>query len=228
MALLKLGSLAVDIRGSVGGVTFARNRGGAYARARVAPLNPASPQQGFVRSTLADLVQRWSSALTASQRAAWNLYADNVLLNNSLGEPRKVSGINMYVRSNQLIIQTGGSVLDTAPTTFTVGPTFSPVFDFNAANDTFDVDGLGGYTPPTGGVRLFISQSTPQNPGVNFHKSPFRQVFGDLIPAGAFTPINAQPLAFPIASGQAVFMRSIAVLPDGRVGGSVIQRFLVA
>lgn len=229
MALLKLGGLIADIRGSVGGVTFARNRGGAYARNRTVPINPSSTRQTAVRALLGDLSNVWTTTLTQAQRAAWELYAANVPLINPLGEARNVSGINMFVRTNSVMLDTGGTRLDDAPTEFTVGPTITPSFSIDAAADTFDINDLGGYPETAPGVRLFVAVGRPQNPGINFYKSPFRKAYGDLIvevtnPA----PVADIPLPYPVAAGQALFIRSIALTPDGRLGGEVIQRFLVA
>lgn len=228
MALLKMGSLVVDARGSVGGVTFARNRGGAYARARVAPLNPASVRQVAVRSTLASLAAQWSNTLTGVQRTAWELYASNVPLINSLGEPRNVSGQNMFIRTNQLVLDCGGAVVTAAPTNFTVGPTITPTLVPDVAADQVDMTAWPGFVNPAAGTYMLIQQGTPQNAGVNFFKGPFRKIYGALIiTPGNPLPKNDVPLAYPIVAGQAVFFRTIAITIDGRVGVGVVQRFLV-
>jgi len=227
-ALIRFGGGVAEMRGSIGGTTFARNRGGAYARNRTTPLNPASVRQSAVRATLADLSAAWSNALTASERAAWELYAANVPLLNSLGEARQVSGVNMYVRTNQLVLDCGGSRIDAAPTIFTVGPTISPTYVLDEAADELDITDLGGFTIPAEGTYLFIAQGTPQNAGVNFFRSPFRKIRGELLATGHVFPDTGTPLAFPIAAGQADFIRTIAITADGRVGGESVQRFLVS
>lgn len=228
MALLKFGAMIADARGSVGGVVFARNRGGAYARNRTVPINPNTSRQSAVRALLGDLANIWTNTLTQVQRDAWELYAANVPLVNSLGESRNVSGINMYVRTNSVMLDTGGTRLDAAPTDFTVGPTISPSYTIDAAADTFDIDDLDGYSEASPGIRLFVSVGRPQNAGVNFYRSPFRKAYGDLIITGTNpTPVEDIPLPYPVAAGQALFIRSIALTTDGRLGGEVIQRFLV-
>jgi hypothetical protein len=221
--------MVTEIRGSIGGTVFARNRGGAYARARTVGVNPSTTRQTSVRSLLADLAQYWSNTLTAAQRSAWNLYAANVPLINSLGEARNVSGQNMFVRTNSLVLDTGGTLLAAAPTNFTVGPTVTPTFTVDSAADTFDLTNLGSFTNPAGGTRFLLSVGRPQNAGVNFYKAPFQKAYGDLIIAVTNAPpIEDIPLPYPVAAGQAVFIRSIAITVDGRVGVPVIQRFLVS
>jgi hypothetical protein len=229
MALIRTGGLISDIRGSIGGTVFARNRGGAYARNRTAPLNPQTSAQVRARSALATFAQRWATVLTQAQRDAWDLYAENVPLPNSLGESRNVSGIAMYNRANTLLQQCGMTTVDDAPTIFTVGPTIQPTITLAAAADTATVTDLGDWDFEEDPVGVFIAQGRPQNPGVQFYKSPFTRILGleatgQSLPAG-FADI---PLAYPIEAGQAVFLRVSNVLPDGRVGVPVIQRFLVA
>lgn len=229
MALLKFGAMIADARGSIGGTVFARNRGGAYARNRTVPINPGTTRQTAVRALLGDLANAWTNTLSQVQRDAWELYAANVPLVNSLGEARNVSGINMYVRTNSVMLDTGGTRLDTAPVDFTVGPTITPAFTIDAAADEFDITGLGGYPETAPGIRLLVTIGRPQNAGVNFYKAPFRKAYGDLIVAVTNpTPVEDIPLPYPVAAGQALFIRSIALTTDGRLGGPVIQRFLVA
>lgn len=229
MALIKLGAVAAEIRGSIGGTVFARNRGGQYIRSRSVPINPASTRQVVVRQRLATLSEAWTNTLTQAQRDAWDLYADNVQLPNRLGELRSVTGLNMYVRGNALLLDTAGTRVDDAPTEFTAGPSFTPTITLDASADTLSVTNLGGYTPSTDGtVGLLIQQGRPQQAGVTFYRSPFQRIDGSQIADEATDLPTDVPLAFPIAAGQAVFIRTATVTPDGRVGVPVVQRFLAS
>jgi len=229
MALIKLGGMIAEIRGSVGGATFARNRGGAYVRNRSIPINPASVNQTRVRQLLAQLTELWTSALSEAQRESWRTYAANVPLINSLGEPREATGLNHYVRSNSLLLDTGGSRVDNAPTAFTVGPSFTPTISIDPATDTLDVTDLGGFTPSTDGtIGFLISMGPPQSPGVNFFRSPFRKIDGTQIADEGTDLPTGVSLVFPIEPGQSVFIRTTQVTTDGRVGVPVVQRFLAA
>jgi hypothetical protein len=229
MALVKLGGMIAEIRGSVGGSTFARNRGGAYVRNRSVPLNPQTTNQVAVRTLFGIFAQRFSDTLTASQRDAWEQYAANVLLPNSLGESRQVTALNHYIRSNTLLSLTNQSLVDDAPTQFTTGPTIEPTITLDATADTLSFTDLGDYTPSTDGtIGVYTSQGDPQQPGVNFYKAPFRRVTGDAIADEATDLPSSVALPKPIAAGQAVFIRTASVTPDGRVGVPVIQRFLAS
>jgi hypothetical protein len=229
MALIKLGAIAAEIRGSIGGAVFARNRGGQYVRNRSIPLNPQSVRQVEVRADFGDLSNRWSTILTEAQREGWANYAANVPLPNALGESRNVTPLNMYQRGNALALDTAIPFIDDGPTEFTLGPTITPTITLDVAADTLTVTDLGGYDPDTSGViGLLIQQGRPQQPGVNFYKSPFRKIDGRPIVNLAGGLPTAVPLAFPLAAGQAQFIRTNVVTSDGRVGVPVIQRFLAA
>jgi hypothetical protein len=227
MALLKLGPLVSDMRGSIGGTVFARNRGGVYARARVVGINPQTARQVAVRASLGDLAQLWSTTLTDAQRAAWELYAANVLIPNSLGEPRSLTGQQMYVRSNTLLLDTGGTRVDDAPTIFTVGPTITPTYTNTPATDVISLVDFGGYDPATADeIGVLTQMGTPQNGGVQFFKSPFRKIGGAQYAIVPAAPVD-MAAAFPFEAGQAIFIRTAVVTVDGRVGVPTTQRFLV-
>jgi len=227
MALIKLGALVANISGSIGGTTFARNRGGAYIRNRTVPLNPQSPRQVAIRQIFGSLSNLWSTTVTSVQRTAWELYAENVPLTNSLGEDRNVSGINMYQRGNSLLLDTNGVREDDGPTVFTKGPSISPTITLDSAANELTITNLGGYDPATDGfIGLLVAQGRPQQPGVNFYKAPFTKIDGEQHVDLASLPTDV-PLEFPISAGQAVFIRTAVVTIDGRVGVPVVQRFLV-
>jgi hypothetical protein len=105
MALMKLGIVATDIRGSVGGTVFSRNLGGAYTRARVAPVNRNSPKQTAVRAAFGAGAKLWSGTFTALQRSAWTFFAAANPLVNVLGSSIIVSGLAMSQKLNQVLAQ---------------------------------------------------------------------------------------------------------------------------
>jgi hypothetical protein len=112
MALIKLGSIATGISGSIAGVTYARNSAGYYGRARTYPVNPNTTAQIVMRSAVKYFTARWHEVLTSTMRNTWNAYAQSVSMKNKLGESIKLSGFNMYVRYNTFRIQNGNSKAD--------------------------------------------------------------------------------------------------------------------
>ena len=59
MAKIKLSAIVSEMRGKLNGSVFSKNRGGAYIRTKVTPVNPQSLAQGLVRATLTNLSQAW-------------------------------------------------------------------------------------------------------------------------------------------------------------------------
>lgn len=220
------GPIATDMRGSVGGLTASRNRGGPYFRARVAPVQPASPEQAEVKQLLSQLVNIWSSILTPAQRAAWDNYADLVHLPNSLGVFRNVGGIGMYVRGNLSRLQASTTDLpraDDGPVDFTTGEFTQPdVAAFSEATQGFSVvfDNTDGWANEDESAML-VYVSRAHNPGVNFFKGPYR--FAGLILGDSITPPTspaAMSAPFPFVETQKLFARVTVTRKDGRLSST--------
>lgn len=117
MAIIKLGSTIVGIRGTIGGLTFSENAGGPYAklwtRGRRKQSNPVTQNRGI----WSQWAQAWRS-LSSAQRSGWDTYAAAApqQLTNSLGINYFASGFNWFVRINQHLASLGRGQRDTAPT----------------------------------------------------------------------------------------------------------------
>lgn len=104
--------------GSIGGLTYSRNRGGLYTRTRTVPSNPATERQGIARENLATAVATWTNDLTLAQRQAWISYAQATPFVDALGNQIILSGQQMFIRTYTMRILGGiDPVLD--------GPTMS-------------------------------------------------------------------------------------------------------
>jgi hypothetical protein len=143
-------TLLADARGSMGGITASRNKGGSYLRARVKPTNPMSTAQQEVRQAFALAVAAWS-ALTSAQRNAWNAYADQTPVTDALGETIKHSGRAWYVAQYAFLIRVSQTPGSTAPTT----------------------PGLGMLGEPTGlalsvadGLTVSFNEAAPDSPSI--------------------------------------------------------------
>lgn len=227
MALIKPGPLVADIRGSIGGTVFARNRGGMYVRNRTTPLNPQSLAQTAVRATLGSLSNTWTTVLTQSERDAWDEWAGQVPVPNAFGEDRYLSGINAFVAANSLLLQAGESLLTAAPTVYSKGPTIQATYVPVAATGAIPLTDVGEFDPPAAGTIVLAYASAPKNPGINFFKGPFRFVGAGTISTGVpELPLDMGTSPFPFAVGQPIFIRTRVITPDGRVGGSTVGRFL--
>jgi hypothetical protein len=127
MALLTLGSVVTDIRKSIGGTTYSRNKGGAYARARVAPINRNTPAQSQVRANFASNAKLWSGTFTAAERTAWAAFAAANPLVNILGASIIVSGLAMAQKLNQVLAQIDQPVITTPPPDLSVPALAAPL-----------------------------------------------------------------------------------------------------
>ncbi len=214
------GALATELSGSLGGITASRNAGGPYFRARVTPVNPGSVFQAAVRGFVASLTSGWNSLLTPGQRDGWNTYALNVQIPDAFGDPRNVSGIAMYVRSNVPRLQAGLPRVDDGPAVFNLGPFTNPGFEtFVAAANTFDVT----FTDTDAwanedNAAMIILASRPQNPSVNFFKGPYR--FAGLVAgASVLAPTSPETISAPfnIEVGQRIFVQARVSRADGRL-----------
>jgi hypothetical protein len=210
-----------EASGSIAGVTYSHNRGGQYMRARAVPVNPNTLQQQVVRNIMAARSAAWGSVLTQSQRDSWEAYADQVLLPDALGEPRKATGLNHYIRCNVPRTQAGmtGSPLQTGPATFDLGSYTAPVLGVIDASDTTASIAYTATDPwaiAVGGAML-IYASAGQPPAIAYFKGPYRyagKVLGAVVPP---TSPYACPLPFAVQTGQRVFVKISFIQVDGRL-----------
>lgn len=234
MAIIQFGGGVAEARGSVGGTVFSRNKAGAYMRNRVTPVNPGSSFQQNVRFAVATLASRWVEILTPAQRAAWETYSANVLLPNSLGQPRDVGGIAMYIRSNAPRVAFPYMTpvfVDDAPTIFDLGTFTQPdnlVFSEAAQTLSMGFDNTDAWANESGAA-MMVYIGGPQNPSKQFYKGPYR--FGEAI-LGDDTTAPTSPESinspFPFVAGQNMYARVNVTRLDGRLASSFQARTLAS
>jgi hypothetical protein len=211
-------ALVTAVSGSIGGLVGSHNAGGQYLRARTIPVNTNTSFQQAVRSYLALLAAAWSDSLEQAQRDAWENYAAQVPITDSLGEPRNISGIAHFLRSNVPRLQAGKARVDDGPTVYTLPSFTGPVFSPEAATDTVDVafTNSDDWAGEVGGG-MVLSASRPQGVGINYFRGPYR--FMDIIPGAVSppaSPFNAT-MPFPTATGDKVFFFARVFRADGRL-----------
>ena len=221
MALFKSPTIA-SASGSLGGMTFSRNKGGMYIRARAVPVNPNTPFQQTLRSAVALLSNYWIDVLTAAQRDAWESYAAHVEVINALGDPMLITGLNHYIRSNAPRIQAGAARTDAAPTVFDLGEFTPPTFAVAATTDDVAVTFLNtdAWANENDG-HMFVYASRPQNPTINYFKGPYR--YADKINGDGVTPPTSPAtinLPFVVEAGHKVFFRVRTARADARLAAS--------
>jgi hypothetical protein len=227
MAKVKFSALISEMRNKLNGSVFARNRGGAYLRTKVTPLNPQTAAQVAARSLLASFSQSWRS-LTEAQRNAWNSVVDQWSTTDVFGDVVNPSGSTLYTRLNINVFLAGGTALVNPPTPIGADslPDLLVTADVSDAEILVDSD-LG--TVPAG--HALVIEATPMlSPGISNAKSKFRVV--ETVPAaGSFAVdiITAYTAKFGgLVAGQKLFVRAkLIVLATGERSQSLVASCIV-
>lgn len=210
---IKWGALVVDGRGKLGGHVAAQNKGGSYLRTKVTPSNPQSTFQTGVRNLFGSISAGWS-ALTASQRAAWNNAVDDWKRTNIFGDLKLPSGKALYQRLNQQAQIAGYSALTTPPAKEDIPDSNVTAVAIDTTANTITATGL--YNGSNATVLCFSSGVV--SAGTSFVKNLMR-IFGDsggssYDPSNAYTNYVAR-FGTP-APGEKVFIGFKIVLSTGQ------------
>jgi hypothetical protein len=218
MALIRTSVAVGDISGSVGGGTFARSKGGLGLRTRRKPINPRSERQQARRSNIAYLTSYWGSTLSAVNRELWMTYAANTSWTNRLGESIKLTGMNMFVAINSLLLLAGQSLKAAAPATAggSAAPIFTVTCDVSDAQVKIAEPSVG-FTKATTGDLLLIFMGRPQSPGQSGPPKGFRYagtIVGSSSTPPTFPTTTAAPFSF--TATQRVVVECLHIDVDGR------------
>jgi hypothetical protein len=188
--------LVGEMRGSMGGLTIARNRFGQYIRNRVAPVQPTSNRRSIIRTHFANLAESFKE-LEGETISAWNEWAKTLNYTDSLGRAITVTGLNAYMAVNTLRLDAGLDRLDSVP----------PFPGFTQIPEGFTVTAEAGSRTlfvafTAGSVRLnvdnnflLVSVGRPLTSSVNYYRSPYVTV-GKII--GKQTPPPTSPAEFDL------------------------------
>lgn len=221
------GLLASAMSGSMAGVVASHNRGGQYFRGRTTPVNPSTVFQQAVRGLMAQLSSAWVNTLDDDQRNAWDNYALNTPLPDSLGDARNAGGKGMYIRGNLPRLQAGLTRVDDGPSSYGLPALSEPTVTTMVASTgvlTFGFTNTDDWAVAVGGA-LLVYVSRPLGPATNFFKGPFQfagKVSGAMTPPTTPKTVNSP---FTYAAGQPGRVRFVSVTPDGRLSGEYILPF---
>lgn len=224
---VKFGAVVVDGRGKAGGHVFSKNRGGAYMRTKVTPINPQTSFQAEVRARLTEFSQGWRE-LTETERAAWNTAVSNFTKTDVFGDIKKPSGINLYVRLNSNIQLGGGAAITEPPVLSTAPNTVEVTVTSDASTPTLSAAFTNSPVPAD--TAYVIECTSQQSPGKSFLKNQYRVL--TVLPAAATTPANilaAYTARFgALIAGQKIGFRSYAIdLLTGIKGQPSVSEILV-
>lgn len=207
MAKVKFSALISEMRNKLNGSVFSRNRGGAYLRNKVTPLNPQTSAQVAARSLLTFFSQSWRS-LTEDQRLAWSGAVASWSTTDIFGDTINPTGATLYIRLNCNISIAGGSpiVLPPAPLGAAALDSLSIVADesSNSLAVTFTA------TPVPADHAMVIESTGNLSPGISNANSSFRTI--EVAPAASASPYNAGAAQIAkfgsLVAGQKIFVRA--------------------
>lgn len=154
-----------EIRGSINGVTFARNRYGLYARSKASPVQPRTPAQAARRAQLTVLSQRWRT-LDEAIRAEWRSFADELRRSDSLGQQYRLSGLQAYLQFNLWRALMGLTPQDNPPPALTAPTPVSITGVTLVAGPPAELNLAFSPTPYSGALAVWAT--APISRGINF------------------------------------------------------------
>jgi hypothetical protein len=206
MAKIKLSAVVSEMRGKLNGSVFSKNRGGAYLRTKVTPVNPQTIAQGNVRARLTTFSQAWRS-LTAAQIQAWNAAVSNFVGTDIFGDIKTPSGINLYNKLNLNLAAAGQTAISNPPLPVGVGyvSALSLAADASASTIAATFTAVGG----SAGQTVIVQATKGVSAGKNFVKSEYRQISTF---SGSATSPQAIGAAYvtkfgTMTTGQKIFVR---------------------
>lgn len=173
MAKFLPGPVVSEVRGSVGGTTFTRNRFGPVMRQRVKPVVSTTEYALAAKARMTTETQAWQG-LTAAQKLAWNEYAAGNPIVGSLGEQQIGTGHIAFVGINTRIAMVGTGALLVPP----VGTPPAPLSGLTLTADIGAGNVEVAYTPtPTGATeRLWIRACVVSSSGINYVSNLLRWI----------------------------------------------------
>lgn len=171
MAKIKFTAFLADMRNKLNGSVFARNRGGAYVRTKVTPLNPQSVRQVAARNLLTSLAQNFRS-LTQEQITAWNEAVTQWQTTDIFGDLVSPTGLALYVRLNANISNAGGTLLTSPPAPVGAEGLTELSLTATVTGSVYDITFLPAAVPAN--HTMYIESTSMLSPGINNANSRFR------------------------------------------------------
>jgi hypothetical protein len=107
---------STEARGGLGALIYNTWRGIATVKRFTSPAQPRTTRQLAVRGYLTTLSRDWAG-LTQVQRDGWNAYAAAHPVSDWTGNPKRITGENMFIKCNTIRLDLGLASVDTAPAT---------------------------------------------------------------------------------------------------------------
>lgn len=210
--------------GSIAGTTHSHNRAGQYTRSKRMPVQPVgSGRRGIVKSNFAAASAAWAG-IGAPLQLAWNNYANGKPYTDALGQSIALTGHQMFVAINAMLLNCGSPISTSVPlsdTVFAAG--FSAFTAVAGASLSVTPTGLGLATD-----YLLIAISAPQSSGVAFCKTFWQEMKvagNDVVATSLYALYLAQ--FGPWIAGQRIFYKLTPVNQYG-VAGTPVMGFITS
>lgn len=210
---------------SQGNTTAARNRGGAYIRNRVVPVNPNTDKQTVQRELLASLSSSWRD-LTQAEREAWIALGLQMTRRDTLGQEYTLTGLQAYTSVNRNLILIGDDPTPTAPA-LDMPPDLTDVDVASLTAAAFTID----WTAALDGDWIVFEATAPVSPGRSFFpRSEYKLVQINDDTAEPPTTIHAAYLSIfgARAVGTKIGVRVRLISGAGFAGPAVLTSGIVA
>lgn len=216
MAKIKFTAIVAEMRNSIAGTTFSKNRYGNYARTKVTPVNPQTAYQQDQRQLLSSLSASWR-ALTQAQRDQWTAQAQNYQRTDIFGDVKVLSGQALYVGLNINLERAGEARID-AP----LSPVESPQLAVTAMTAVYDISDDEMNVTVTispaaipAGFALVIYATPGVSAGKSFVKNLYRYLGTFTVSVGVATLSTAYNARFGnVAVGDYIYLRAALVSTD--------------
>jgi hypothetical protein len=126
-------------RGSVGTVVFTQSAYGAGIRQKVIPSQPNTSAQQQTKAGAASLSRAWGQILTPSQRQDWSALALAHPRLDVFSQTVHLTGMQLYLGSNQALKKVGLPRIDDAPLTYSCGTPNTVTLTWNDLTKTLSV-----------------------------------------------------------------------------------------
>lgn len=171
MAIIQLGDIVSDIKGSIGGTTFSRNRAGLTAKQRITGRRVSTQLQGQRMQESQNTTYAWSQ-LSYSQKSAFNAYALANEYTDRYGTVKPLTGFQWYKQLSQASKYLTGNQLITPPT-YTL-PDALPTFSVVAGDDVLRV--VWSTPIDTDVITVFVYATPPIRGQARKQRGAYRQL----------------------------------------------------
>lgn len=187
MAKITPGPMIAAASGSVGGTVFSHNRGGMYTRNRSIPVISTTSFALAAKSRLSTAASAFS-ALTAGERQAWDSFALQRPVIDTLGHPRHLTGFQQYVGINARRAQAEDVAITAPPIVAAPDGLLTLVVDGDIGLGDVDIT----FTPtPLGATdEIWLRAAVTNSPAINYVSNLLRFVLHSA--AAQTSPLDIQ------------------------------------